>query len=112
MAHEYKPIAGGALLMVSNTESDVLRDLASQKIFVLLSGRWFASATTEGPWEFVRPDELPEGFQSIDPDGDYGYLLAWVAGTAMTRVTSAPKAAATIELRRYVPTATEFHASG
>ncbi len=80
---EYKPIAGSELLIVTNTESDVLREVATQKIYVLLSGRWFASPSFEGPWELVRPDELAEAFSEIDPDGDYGYLLVWVAGTEM-----------------------------
>ena len=80
---EYTPIADGELLMVSNSESDLLREVATQKLYVLLSGRWFTSRSASGPWEFVRSDQLPESFGNIDPDGDYGYLLLWVAGTEM-----------------------------
>jgi hypothetical protein len=80
---EYEPIAGGELLIASNTESDLLREVASQQIFVLLSGRWFASDSLEGPWQFVAADKLPESFGQIDPDSDYGYLLTWVAGTEL-----------------------------
>ena len=80
---EYKPIAGSELLIVTNSESDILREVASQQIYVLLSGRWFSSKSMEGPWDFVRSDQLPDSFADIDPDGDYGYLLVWVAGTEM-----------------------------
>ena len=92
---------------MTNSESDVLRDLASQQIFVLLSGRWFTGASTDGPWELVRPDQLPAGFAAIDPDGDYGYLLTWVAGTELAQEavldaavpqTAAIKRDATIEV--------------
>ena len=41
-ALQYTPLAGGELLVVSNTESDVLREVASQRIYVLISGRWFS----------------------------------------------------------------------
>jgi len=82
-APEYTPIADGELLVVSNTESDVLVEVATQRTFVLLSGRWFAAKSTDGPWEFVPSDGLPESFAAIDPDSDQGYLLVWVAGTEM-----------------------------
>ncbi|MGB5751268.1 MAG: carbohydrate-binding family V/XII [Thermoanaerobaculia bacterium] len=81
---KYEPLAGGELLVVTNSESDLLREVASQKIYVLLSGRWYMARTEEGPWELVRSDQLPESFARIDPDSDYGYLLVWVAGTEMS----------------------------
>jgi hypothetical protein len=84
---DYAPIAGSELLIVTNTESDMLIEVATQRTFVLLSGRWFAAPSTDGPWEFVRSDELPESFAAIDPDSDYGYLLTWVAGTDMAEET-------------------------
>ena len=78
-----EPIAGGELLVYSNTEDDVIVEIASQLTYVLLSGRWFATESLDGPWEFIRSDELPASFAKIDPDSDQGYLLAWVAGTEM-----------------------------
>jgi len=104
---QYKPIAGSELLIVTNSESDVLREVSSQKMYVLLSGRWFTSNSQDGPWEFVRADELSQAFSDIDPDGDYGYLLVWVAGTEMAEEaeldaaipqTAAIKRDATIEV--------------
>jgi hypothetical protein len=79
----YAPIADGELLVVTNTESDMVIEVATQRTFLLISGRWFAARTTDGPWQFVPSDELPESFADIDPDSDYGYLLTWVAGTEM-----------------------------
>ncbi len=103
----YMPIGDGSLLIIKNTESDILRENTTQRIFVLLSGRWFASKTTQGPWEFVPSDALPESFSTIDPDSDYGYLLTWVAGSELAQEialnsyvpqTAAIKRSATIEV--------------
>lgn len=104
---QFSPLADGELLVVTNSESDLLREVASQQIYVLLSGRWYSARTEAGPWEFRRPDELPESFSRIDPDSDYGYLLVWVADTEMAREaaldaavpqTAAIKRDATIEV--------------
>ena len=80
---QFSPLADGELLIVTNSENDLLREVTSQEIYVLLSGRWYSARSEAGPWEFRRPDELPESFARIDPDSDYGYLLVWVAGTEM-----------------------------
>lgn len=79
----YQPLAGGELLVVTNTESDVIKEIATQRTFVLLSGRWFSAEALEGPWTFVPSDRLPPSFARIEPDSDWGYLLTWVAGTEM-----------------------------
>ncbi len=85
---QFLPLGDGSLLIIKNTESDVLRENTTQRIFVLLSGRWFASKSINGPWEFVPSDALPESFSEIDPDSDYGYLLTWVAGSELAEETS------------------------
>jgi hypothetical protein len=77
----YEPISDLDLLYMSNTESDVLFDLHSQQYFVLLSGRWFASKSTEGPWTYMASDELPDSFAKIPFESDVGHLLTFVAGT-------------------------------
>ncbi|MGB6001965.1 MAG: hypothetical protein WBI00_15920, partial [Thermoanaerobaculia bacterium] len=69
---ELEPIAGGELLVYSNTEDDVIVEIASQQTFVLLSGRWFTSRSLDGPWELVRSDQLPKSFADIDPESDQG----------------------------------------
>jgi hypothetical protein len=78
---EYTPISEADLLYVSNSESEVVMDLGSARIYVLLSGRWYSSETLDGPWVFVPGDELPEGFAKIPFENDKGYLLASVPGT-------------------------------
>ncbi len=78
----YKPLAGNELLYVTNTEDDVLLDVASQRHFIILSGRWYASGSlTRGPWTYVRPDQLPPAFAQIPAESDKGHLRAHVAGT-------------------------------
>jgi hypothetical protein len=78
---EFRPFAGGQLLYVSNTDSDVVVEIATQRHFVLLSGRWFAASSLDGPWSFVVPNELPESFLAIEADGEMAHLRASVAGT-------------------------------
>ncbi len=76
------PIAGDELMYVTNTESDVFMDIALQKYFLLLSGRWFSSPSLkEGPWTWVPPDSLPKNFAEITEQGPKGEVLAHVPGT-------------------------------
>ena len=78
---QWKPIAGGDVLYVTNTESPWLRDLPTGNMYLLLSGRWFRSKSEAGPWTFVRADELPPAFSDIPPASDLGGLRTSVAGT-------------------------------
>jgi hypothetical protein len=78
---KWKPVGDGALLFVENTETPWVRELATQQIYLLLSGRWFRAATTAGPWTFVRADKLPPSFKQIPPASDIGGVRVSVAGT-------------------------------
>jgi hypothetical protein len=78
---QYAPLVDDELLYVTNTESDVVLEVSTQNLYVLLSGRWFRAPSTDGPWEFVRGDELPASFREIPPDSPKGNILASVAGT-------------------------------
>ncbi|NRB70387.1 MAG: carbohydrate-binding family V/XII [Xanthomonadales bacterium] len=78
---EWTPLQGGDLLYVSNTESPWLRYLPSGNMYVLLSGRWYRAKSVDGPWTFVKPDELPDAFAQIPPASDIGGLRTAVAGT-------------------------------
>ena len=75
------PLVGDQLLYVTNTESDVLRLVDTQAIYVLLAGRWYTAKSQDGPWKYVPSDQLPEVFWKIPPDSPKGALLASVAGT-------------------------------
>jgi len=78
---QFQPIVGTELLYVTNTESDVFMEVASQKYYLPLSGRWYRSSSTDGPWQYVRSDSLPASFAQIPPASDKGDVLAFVAGT-------------------------------
>ncbi len=78
---EYTPISEADLLYVDNSESEIVMDLGSARIYILLSGRWFSSESLDGPWVFVPGDQLPDGFAEIPFENDKGYLLASVPGT-------------------------------
>ena len=77
----YAPLVGDELLYVTNTESDVVREVSSQALYVLLSGRWYRGSSTDGPWAFVRGDQLPASFKRVPPGSPKGNILASVAGT-------------------------------
>ena len=77
----YAPLVDGELLYVTNTESDVVREVSTQAIFVLLAGRWYRAVSPDGPWSFVRGDQLPESFRRVPADSPKGAILASVAGT-------------------------------
>jgi hypothetical protein len=77
----WSSLSGGELLYVENTETPWLRDLSTNNMYVLLSGRWFRSQSKSGPWTFVRSDELPASFKNIPPASDIGGLRTSVAGT-------------------------------
>jgi hypothetical protein len=78
---EWQSLAGGQILYVQNTETPWLRELSTGNMYVLLSGRWFRAKSQDGPWTFVRADELPASFADIPPASDIGGLRASVAGT-------------------------------
>jgi len=80
-APEYSPIMGTDLLYVTNTESDVVMDVNTQRHFVVLSGRWYASPGFDGPWEHIPPDQLPDDFAKIPPESEMGSLLVSVPNT-------------------------------
>jgi hypothetical protein len=77
----WDPVDGTGLQYMSNTESDVLKDMETRRMYVPLSGRWYFSNHLEGPWIFVPSDHLPADFANIPPDGELGHLLAFVSGT-------------------------------
>jgi hypothetical protein len=78
---QYAPLVSDQLLYVTNTEADVVREIPTQAIYVLLSGRWFRATSMNGPWKFVRGDQLPMSFRLVPPDSPKGNILASVAGT-------------------------------
>ena len=82
---EYTPISGTDLLYISNTDSDVLKHIETKDYYVLLSGRWYASAKLEGPWRYVPGEELPPDFAGIPEDSEMGTVLYAVPGTEVAK---------------------------
>ena len=83
---DYEPIEGTDLLHVRNSSANIVLDPADQRHYVLLSGRWFRSASlAEGPWEFVPHDKLPAAFAKIPEGHPRGAVLASVPGTPQAK---------------------------
>ncbi len=78
---KWKPVGAGELLFVQNTETPWLREVAANQMWILLSGRWYRSASESGPWTFVRPDQLPASFSRIPAGSDIGGVRTSIAGT-------------------------------
>ncbi len=77
----FKPIQGTGLLYVSNTESDLFMDIESQKYYLLISGRWYASGSLSGPWTHTPVNQLPKDFAAIPPESERANVRTFVAGT-------------------------------
>lgn len=78
---DYKTVEGTSLLYVSNSSSEIFKDIGSQKTFVLIAGRWYSASSLKGPWTFIDADKLPVDFAKIPEGSDKDGVLANVAGT-------------------------------
>jgi hypothetical protein len=81
----FTPLPGNDLLYMSNTQSDVFLEVATQENYVLLSGRWYRAPSLQGPWEYVAADKLPTVFAKIGPDSPKAHVLASIAGTTQAK---------------------------
>jgi hypothetical protein len=81
----FDPITGTSLLGATNTESFVFMDLASQKYYTVLSGRWYKATKPAGPWSYVASTDLPVDFKKIPEGSKYDAVLAYVSGTAAAK---------------------------
>jgi hypothetical protein len=82
---QFVPIQGTELLYVKNTTGNMFRHTADQKLYLLISGRWFRSASNDGPWEHVASDALPKDFAQIPDDSEKENVKAAVAGTPQAK---------------------------
>jgi len=78
---KYSNIDGIGLSYLSNSESRLLKEDASDKKFVLLSGRWYTSDALQGPWTYLEPSALPADFSKIPPKSAVGEVLTSIPGT-------------------------------
>ncbi len=78
----YVPIEGTSLSYAENTTGNLFKHATEQKTYILISGRWFRSASPEGTWEFVPGGKLPPDFAKIPDDSPKENVKASVPGTA------------------------------
>ena len=79
----YKPIPGTSLEYAENTNGNLFR--LSSEYYILISGRWFKSASLEGPWTFVNGSDMPSDFAKIPQDSPKATVLASVPGTSESK---------------------------
>lgn len=77
---QFSPIAGTALMYVSNTDSPLFLHTREQNFYHLVAGRWFRSKSLDGPWKSATND-LPADFSRIPDDSPMDYVSASVPGT-------------------------------
>lgn len=75
------PLDGTNLLFVANTTGNVFRHMTEQKVYVLVTGRWFRAPGFAGPWEFVAGKSLPQDFAAIPDTSPKENVKASVPGT-------------------------------
>ena len=79
---QFIEIADTTLLQAQNSDDAIFLDKQTGDYYVLISGRWFKSASLDrGPWQFVSAGALPADFAKIPPDNPRANVLASVAGT-------------------------------
>ncbi len=78
----FVPIPDTHLLYVANTTANVFKLLTDQKVYVLLSGRWFRAPSLDGPWQYVPATQLASDFESIPDTSPKENVKASVPGTA------------------------------
>jgi hypothetical protein len=78
---QFQPVADTQLLYVKNSSDDIFLNTSDQKYYILVSGRWYSSASLEGAWHYVSAKSLPEDFAKIPETHPKGAVLASVPGT-------------------------------
>lgn len=78
---QYAPIRGTDLLYAVNTSGNVFKSTRDQRNYILISGRWYRSASLQGPWRFVPGNKLPHDFAMIPDDSPKENVKASVPGT-------------------------------
>ncbi|HTW28780.1 MAG TPA: hypothetical protein VME92_16760, partial [Acetobacteraceae bacterium] len=82
---QFMPVAGITLLELRNADHAAFMDPANNRVYLLVSGRWFAAGSLSGPWAFVPPEQLPADFARIPPEDPKADALVSVPGTPQAR---------------------------
>ncbi len=83
-APQFEAIAGTQLMKIKNTDSDLYLYSPTSNYYFLVSGRWFRSASLEGPWTFATPN-LPADFAQLPVNEENESILATVPGTSQAK---------------------------
>ena len=82
----FTPIPATDLSYVSNTAADIFRDSDTQRIYLLVGGRWFAAPSLQnGPWAYEPATRLPAGFAAIPSYSPKAAVLVSIPGTPPAR---------------------------
>jgi hypothetical protein len=77
---QWTSIPGTSLQYAANSDAALFRDANDGRNYYLISGRWFAAPTLDGPWSFATGN-LPADFARIPANGPRGFVLVSVPGT-------------------------------
>ena len=69
------------LLVLQNSDDDVFMHVSSQRYYIVLAGRWYRSASLNGPWDYHAADKLPTAFAAIPQGSNQADSRVYVAGT-------------------------------
>jgi len=78
---KFVAVPGTGLTYAENSTGHMFRHTGENMLYVLISGRWFRSASAEGPWEFVPGGKLSEDFSKIPDDSPKENVKASIPGT-------------------------------
>jgi len=84
-ALQFAPIKETQLLYATNTDNYIFQYIPEQSYYLLVSGRWYASASMQSGWKYVASDKLPKDFSLIPEGSDKDVVLASVAGTKVAK---------------------------
>jgi hypothetical protein len=62
---QYRNVQGTSLEYLANTTATVFKEPTDHELYVLVSGRWLRSWTTDGPWQYLPSDQLPADIAKI-----------------------------------------------
>ena len=82
---DFAPVGGLSLLELRNADHAAFLDPATNKTYLLVSGRWFTAPGLGGPWSFVAANELPADLAKIPTDDPKADALISVPGTPQAR---------------------------
>jgi hypothetical protein len=80
----YSRIPGTQLVYASNTDADLFVHTPTQQYFYLAAGRWFSSASLQGPWTYATAN-LPVDFAQIPASSPAARVLVSVPGTEQAK---------------------------